>query len=213
MPSPHMTALDTLNAHLGQNPIIGAILQRAPELQMPNWYLGAGCLAQTVWNGLHGFPAAQHIKDYDLVYFDAADTSYDGEDAYIRRGAHVFADLPAEIEIRNQARVHLWYAQHFGYPIRPYTSVEDAIDSWPTTATSLGITCDVRGEWVVVAACKQNSFDLQTRAGLGSRSLRIRKPSGQQSLRMSPQSLQRACKQHFRLTFAANSVHSNKSIR
>jgi hypothetical protein len=151
MPSPHMTALDTLNAHLGQNPIIGAILQRAPELQMPNWYLVAGCLAQTVWNGLHGFPAAQHIKDYDLVYFDATDTSYDGEDAYIRRSAHVFADLPAEIEIRNQARVHLWYAQHFGYPIRPYTSVEDAIDSWPTTATSLGITCDVRGERVVYA--------------------------------------------------------------
>jgi hypothetical protein len=151
MPTPHGTQLDDLKARLHQNRIIGAILHRTPQLQMPNWYLGAGCLAQTVWNGLHGFPAEQHIKDYDLVYFDATDTSYAGEDAYVRQGAVVFADLPVTIEIRNQARVNLWYAQHFGYRIRPYTSVEDAIHLWPTTATSLGIACDAQGEWIVYA--------------------------------------------------------------
>ena len=145
----HVSQIDDLKTRLHQNRIISAILHRAPHLQMPNWYLGAGCLAQTVWSGLHGFPAEQHIKDYDLVYFDAADTSYAGEDAYIRRSTVVFADLPATIEIRNQARVHLWYAQHFGYRIRPYTSVEEAIHSWPTTATSLGITCEAQGYWRV----------------------------------------------------------------
>ena len=149
MHPPRVTQIDDLKARLYQNRIIDAILHRATQLQMPNWYLGAGCLAQTVWNGLHGFPAEQHIKDYDLVYFDAADTSYAGEDAYIRQGAVVFADLPATVEIRNQARVHLWYAQHFGYRIRPYTSVEDAINSWPTTTTSMGITCEAQGDWKV----------------------------------------------------------------
>ena len=50
----------------------------------------------------------------------------------------------------NQARVHLWYEEHFGIQIKPYRSCEDAIATWPTTATSLGITLD-SGEFRVYA--------------------------------------------------------------
>ena len=34
--------------------------------------------------------------------------------------------------------MHLWYRQRFGYDIVPYISTEDAIATWPTTATAIG---------------------------------------------------------------------------
>lgn len=55
------------------------------------------------------------------------------------------------IEVTNEARVHLWYEQHFGYGIHPYRSVEEAIGSWPTTATSVGVRYDEIGAFVVRA--------------------------------------------------------------
>lgn len=80
---------------------------------MPNWYIAAGILSQTVWNHLHGFESDANIKDIDLVYFDP-DTSYEAEDKYIQRGKDLFGDLQVDVEIRNQARVYLWYEDHFG---------------------------------------------------------------------------------------------------
>jgi len=121
-----------------QNPIVQLVLERAPQLELPDWYLGAGCLTQSVWNLAHSFDPHAHIKDYDLVYYDP-DTSYEAEDAYIKAAKELFSDINAEIEVRNEARVHIWYADHFGKAIEPYASIEDAIDSWPTTATSVGV--------------------------------------------------------------------------
>ncbi len=133
-----------------QNDDIQKILQRTPELDMPNWYLGAGGIAQTVWNVLHGYDPRRGIKDYDLVYYDAGDLSYEGEDVFIQKGAELFKDLSAPVEIRNQARVHLWYEKHFGYPVNPYESAEDAIATWPTTATCIGVRNDA-GKCIVCA--------------------------------------------------------------
>jgi uncharacterized protein len=116
---------------------------------MRNWYLGAGCIAQTVWNELHSFPSEKYIKDYDLVYFDDSDLSYEAENAFIQQGTSLFKGLGVKVEIRNQARVHLWYQNRFGKPLEyldssgkgndVYMSVEDAISTWPTTATSIGV--------------------------------------------------------------------------
>jgi hypothetical protein len=43
------------------------------------------------------------------------------------------------IDVKNEARVHLWYEAKFGYAIRPYASVADAITTFPTTATAVGL--------------------------------------------------------------------------
>jgi len=40
--------------------------------------------------------------------------------------------------------VHLWYKEHFGYDIKPYISVENAINTWPTTSTSIGIRIETQ---------------------------------------------------------------------
>ncbi len=115
------------------------ILRAAPSLKMPEWYLGAGGISQTVWNILHGFEPRYTIKDYDLVYYDASDLSYETEDSRIQEAKRVFHDISVPVEVRNEARVHLWYSEKFGYPIQPYKSVEEAIASWPTTATCVGV--------------------------------------------------------------------------
>lgn len=133
------TQAEQLEEILLQNNDIRKILRRVSELGMPNWYLGAGGVAQTVWNVLHDYEPSHGIKDYDLVYYNAADISYEGEDVFIQKGAQLFKDLCAPVEIRNQARVHLWYEKRFGYPVSPFRSVEEAIGTWPTTVTCVGI--------------------------------------------------------------------------
>ena len=95
-----------------QNPVNAAVLDRLPGLELPQAQLAAGCLFGTVWNVRSGRPPAEHIRDYDLLYYDP-DTSYAAEDAAIRRAAALFADLGALIEVRNQARVHLWFEERF----------------------------------------------------------------------------------------------------
>jgi hypothetical protein len=124
---------------LDQSENIGKILDRAEKLNMPNWYLGAGCIAQTVWNIKHGFNPDNGIKDYDLVYYDNSDISYEGEDKYIQKAKELFKDISVLVEIRNQARVHLWFSDKFGSSIEQFQSVEDAIKTWPTTATCVGV--------------------------------------------------------------------------
>ncbi|KAI8205373.1 hypothetical protein KHU50_001859 [Colletotrichum sp. SAR 10_65] len=129
-------------------------VQRAvdPEaLNLPNWYLAAGAVSQTIWNHMSGLPPATGIHDYDLVYFDDADLSWAAEDAAIQRGRALFADIPAEVEIRNQARVHLWYEAKFGAPCPRHESVEAGIDSWIATSAMIGVRVEADGEWRVYA--------------------------------------------------------------
>jgi uncharacterized protein len=135
----HSRQVDRLRQYLSHNHVVAEILQKAPSLAMANWYLGAGCIAQTVWNCLHGFEPTFGIKDYDLVYHDASDLSLEAQTRYLGRANELFAHLDATVEVQNEARVHLWYAEHFGYEIAPYESAEAAIDSWPTTTTCVGV--------------------------------------------------------------------------
>lgn len=131
--------MDRLVAHLRGGAALWECLERLVHLGLPSCYLGAGCIAQTVWNAAHDKPPAADISDYDLVYFDAGDVTEAGENEVTANVRDAMADLPMAVDIKNQARVHLWYRQRFGYEIVPYTSIEEAIASWPTTATAIGV--------------------------------------------------------------------------
>src|SRR6516162_3612869 len=87
---------------LRQNSTLVEVLGRAATMDLPGWYLVAGCLYQTVWNVITGQPARAGILDYDLAYFDDSDLSWEAEDEVIRAGSTVFAGLPAPVQIRNQ---------------------------------------------------------------------------------------------------------------
>ena len=103
-----------------------------------NYYVGAGCINQTVFNYLHGFDIDYGIKDYDIVYFEE-DTSYESEDIVIKRLENKFRDLDVVVDIKNQARVYIWQYEKYGIKRLPYTSVEDAISSWGATITCIGV--------------------------------------------------------------------------
>jgi hypothetical protein len=131
--------VQALWAIIDENPILCEVLKAAAGLLPANWYLGAGCIAQTVWNHMSGRDLMADIKDLDLVYFDATDLSEETENAYLQRVCHKVGGLSIHMDVKNEARVHLWYEKRFGYPIKPYASLEDAINTWPTTATSIGV--------------------------------------------------------------------------
>lgn len=97
-------------------------------------------LFQSVWNGLTGRDPGAGIRDADLFDFDP-DTSWEAEDVVIRRGAELFAELAVPVEIRNEARVHLWYADRFGSPgPAPFRDCREAIDSFAAVCCSYGVT-------------------------------------------------------------------------
>ncbi|MEU6089206.1 nucleotidyltransferase family protein [Streptomyces sp. NPDC047085] len=143
--------LESLRGVLSRNEVLTEVLARTATLGLPGWYVTAGCLFQTVWNVVTGRPPTSGIKDYDVFYFDADDVSWEAEDAAIKAGEEVFSGLPAEVEIRNEARVHLWYEDKFGVACPPYESTEAAIDSFAATTCCLGVRAEADGKWRVYA--------------------------------------------------------------
>ena len=141
-----------LTEALGHNEVAQALLSVAAELSLPDWYFGAGGVAHTVWNLRHGFDAAGGIKDYDLVYFDPDDLSDESRLRVEREVQDRLARFDVEIDVQNEARVHLWYGTRFGREIEPYRSTEHAITTWPTTASSVGVRLDGSGAGLVVFA-------------------------------------------------------------
>lgn len=121
-----------------RNPVNAAILARLPDLGVPQAHLTAGALFGTVWNVQADQPPDANIADYDLFYWDA-DRSYDAEDAVIRRAQALFADLPVTVEVRNQARVHLWFREKTGLDRPALGSARDGIDQFLVECTALGI--------------------------------------------------------------------------
>jgi hypothetical protein len=139
-----------LDAVLRSNPVCAAILDGAGALGLPNWYLGAGAIAQTVWNRAHGRNPGADIADYDLVYFDPEDLSKGAEEVAERAACLAFRRFEVQMDVTNEARVHLWYEHRFGVKLEPYSSVEAAIATWPTTASSIGVA-SIDGRFTVHA--------------------------------------------------------------
>jgi len=130
---------DLLTSILVTSPLIGKILANWHRLALPDGWLAAGAVAQTVWNHAFGLPHDHGINDIDIVYFDADDLSADAEQAHASRIRDIFADIAVWMDVKNQARVHLWYQGSFGYPIPPYRSITEAVATFPTTATTVAV--------------------------------------------------------------------------
>lgn len=120
------------------NPVNAQMLRRLPELGLDQCLLTAGCLFQAVWNHQAGQPAGWGIKDYDVFYFDE-DLSWDAENRVIQTAQVLFKDLGVNVELKNQARVHLWYAQRFGVGYPQLLSARDGIDRYLVAGTCIGL--------------------------------------------------------------------------
>lgn len=126
-------------AALASSALLSPVLRRWVDIEFPNAWLAAGAVAQTVWNVAHRFPPEANIRDIDLIYFDADDLSIESEARNEARIRALFAGLGVAVDVKNEARVHLWYPAKFGYSIAPYGSAEEAVATFPTTSTAVGV--------------------------------------------------------------------------
>jgi len=103
----------------------------------PNWFVGGGVIRNIVWDKLHGYEIPTPLKDIDVAIYDTENLS-SHRDNLIQQELEKY--LPNENwEVTNQAAVHLWYENCFGFKVDPCKSCEDAIGTWPETATSIGV--------------------------------------------------------------------------
>lgn len=116
-----------------------SVLRSARRLDLPDWMIFSGAVYQRALNHLTGRPIDFGVRDYDLAYFDASDLSYEAEDVVIKRATPFFEPAARDtIEIRNQARVHLWFEDHFGQPYAPLGCTEEAVARFVSPMFAVG---------------------------------------------------------------------------
>ena len=136
-----------LAAIVRADPGLMHVLTTVRALDLPDWRLVSGAVYQAVWNARTGRPAGYGVKDYDLAYFDASDLSYEAEDVVIKRVAAAFDEpFRSQVEVRNQARVHLWFQNRFGEPYEALGSTDEALGRFvaPTFAVGVRLEADDR---------------------------------------------------------------------
>ena len=137
-----------------RNPVHEVMAEELVRLALTDAWIVSGCLVQTAWNTQTGRAVDYGINDYDVFYFDS-DTSWQAEDAVIRDLQGRLAHLRVRIEVRNQARVHLWYPEKHGLPYPALRRSTEGIDRFLTKNTQIGIRRSAHGHEVYAP----NGFD------------------------------------------------------
>ncbi|MGY3735469.1 nucleotidyltransferase family protein [Lactococcus taiwanensis] len=112
------------------------ILDEVATLNLPNYYIAAGSIFQTVWNQVDSKLPMHGVEDIDVVYFDdhvTADQAVSKDHALEKELSQKF---PFTFDVHNEAYMHLWR----GGNKKPYQSTEDAIGRWIATVHAIGIT-------------------------------------------------------------------------
>ena len=137
---------ERLTAILYAAPSLMRVLRTAGTLDLPDWLVMSGAVYQPVLNHLTGRAPDYGLKDYDFGYFDPADVSYEAEDGVIRRVAAAFDEtLRSRVEVRNQARVHLWFEAKFGEAYTPLRSTAEALQRFVSPMFAAGVRLEPDG--------------------------------------------------------------------
>jgi hypothetical protein len=141
-----------LTAILRRSELLMQVMATLQRLDLPDALVFSGAVYQPVLNHLGGRPLDYGIKDYDVGYFEASDISYEAEDAVIRRVAAAFDEpLKSMVEVRNQARLHLWFEGKFGEPYAPLASSAEALGRFVSPMFAVGVRLDAGGALEIVA--------------------------------------------------------------
>lgn len=135
----HDDQYEKLEAILRADGAVWPAIEGARDLDLPDWMIVSGAIYNSVWNALTGRAAGNGINDVDLFYFDDTDLSWEAEDAVIRRGETHFAGLNLPVEIRNQARVHVWYPKRFGRSCPVYSSSAHSLGFFASKTHAVGV--------------------------------------------------------------------------
>lgn len=168
-------ALETI---VRNDAVVLRLLTTLRAIDLPDWLVVSGAIYNLVWNVLTGRPPQQGVKDIDVAYFDAGDLSYEAEDVVIRRLAGAFAGWPLPVEVRNQARVHLWFPERFGQTVPPLASSAEMLTRFASKTHAVGVRLEADDSLVVHAPFGLDdlfSFRLVPNPALDNRSTHERK--------------------------------------
>ncbi len=126
---------------LKKNEDLMKILNYLEDLKLPNSYVVAGAVFQTIWNYLEKNELKKNIKDIDIIYYDAKNLSEEDEQKLENKIANYLQDigLNYKIDLHNEARMHLWKKANENKNISQYINSEDAIKQFVVTAHAVGV--------------------------------------------------------------------------
>src|SRR3989344_9254644 len=97
---------ETLAHIIKEQPWLMEALGNVRDLKLPDWYIAAGAIRNTIWNYLHNMPTTSHQQDIDVVYFDSSDMNGERE----KNSEEILRKKSPNLkwEVVNQARAHLF---------------------------------------------------------------------------------------------------------
>lgn len=140
-----------LEGIIRSDPVLMEVLDALRAEALPEGMLVAGAIYNLVWNRLTGRPDLAGVNDIDIFYFDDSDLSYEAEDAVIKRLDGRFAHLPLPVQVRNQARVHLWFPQKFGIPFSPLGSAAEMLGRYASKTHAVAARLEPGGDMTIIA--------------------------------------------------------------
>lgn len=129
-PAPPLRTLRDIARLLEAHADLHALLLHVESLGLPDCWIGAGFIRNTVWDVLHGRAIdVSRLNDVDVIFFDPSDTGRERESDLENRLHEI---SPGAIwSVKNQARMHRCNGD------APYRDTFDAVAHWAETATAL----------------------------------------------------------------------------
>ena len=125
-----LRSIDDIAGLLETHTDLHALLCHVETLGLPDCWVGAGFVRNSVWDVLHDSRIdASRLNDIDVIFFDPSDAGEEREVDLERRLRQVAPGFPWSV--KNQARMHGRNCD------RPYRETFDAIAHWPETATAV----------------------------------------------------------------------------
>lgn len=115
------------------------ILRCVRELNLPDWWIGAGFVRSKVWDHLQRYTERTPIPDIDVIYFDKHDFSSEEEKEYSTRKENHYQNIlkkqlsGLDWSVTNQARMHTLHND------LPYKNSSEGLSNWIETATCIGV--------------------------------------------------------------------------
>jgi hypothetical protein len=69
----------------------------------------------------------------------------------VARGVRPLRDLPAPVEVHNQARVHLWFKQRFGADYPPLRCADESLTRYASIVHAVGVCLETDGRLDIIA--------------------------------------------------------------
>lgn len=116
------------------------VLRTSRECDLPDWFVAAGAIRSIVWDKLHGYKDPTLISDVDVIFYDRNDLTQERDR---KAEVELFSYMPiVKWDAKNQAAVHLWYKDVYGFSIEPILSSEDAINRWSPASIGVRLLLD-----------------------------------------------------------------------